>query len=584
MKHMKRLVALLLVVLLVMTTACSGNGGNSGTNSQSTNTSQSTNNSTGTNSTANTSQGTTSTAETSQGTEPAPSEGPEKWDLPITPNKVTLTCFSVLDGKASVSLSSMEENFTVQYYEELSNVHISFQHPSSATTTSEALNNMFVSGQLTDIIFNIQNATDGIDALIENGFILRLNEPIDKWGYYYNEVFKANPAFKASVMTYDGNIGHYATSRLDETTRYFESYVIRKDWLDTLGLAKPTTVQGWYEALTAIKNGDPNHNGQADELPFVSNSNEEMGVYRLSAMFGFNASYYKQMACSIFDDKVVFSSEAPGFTDYITTMNKWYAEGLLDPETFSTDAAGWKEKVLTDRAGSFYGKMNGGIGTLLGSYDYANGDPNFNLEPIQYPFTDAEGISYDFYSQEINDNGGAAISAQCKEVEAAVKYLDYMYSPEGQLMMDMGKEGYTYTVDDKGVAHYTDLITKAEGLSLVQAIAKYCIGGIMPRMVNDANYWDAVMSYDQQRMVWPTVRDSSTERKCPQHLKYSQEEQSRLNTLMADIETSYKEGVRDFITGNRPLSEIEAFRAQLKNMGLDEAVGIMQTSYDRFRS
>ena len=208
MKHTNRFIALLLVALLLMTTACSGNGGNSGTNSQSTNTSQSTNNSQSTNtSTANTSQGTESTADNS-GAEPAPSEGPEKWELPIAPDKVTLTCFSVLDGKASVSLSSMEENFTVQYYEELSNVHISFQHPSSATTITEALNNMFVSGQLTDIIFNIQSATDGIDALIENGFILRLNEPIDKWGYYYNEVFKANPAFKASVTTYDGNIGH----------------------------------------------------------------------------------------------------------------------------------------------------------------------------------------------------------------------------------------------------------------------------------------------------------------------------------------------------------------------------------------
>ena len=572
MKNMKRIIALAMVFLLLLTSACTGNQNSKADTSK-----------------AESSKAESSKADSSKADASTPSEtstpeeptGPEPYELPIVANKVTLTMFSVLDGKASVSLSSMEENFTVQYYEELSNVHIQFFHPSSATSLTEALNTMIASGEITDIIFNIQSATDGIDALISNGIILRLNELIDKWGYYYNKVFEENPGFKASVTTYDGNIGMYSTSRLDEPTRFFESYVVRKDWLDTLKIEKPTKVDEWYDMLTAIKTGDPNGNGQADELPFVSNSNEEMGIYRLSALFGFNSSYYKQMACSIFDGKVVFASEAPGFTDFVTTMNKWYAEGLLDPETFSTDAAGWKEKVLTDRAGSFYGKMNGGIGTLLGSYDYEKGDPNFNLEPMAYPIT-SEGKSFDFFSQEPCDNGGAAISAKCKEVEAAVKYLDYMYSPEGQIMMDMGKEGYTYEFDSNGVAHYTDLITKAEGLSLVQAIAKYCIGGIMPRMVNDKYYWDAVMSYDQQRMVYPTVKDSTRERKCPQSLKYSQEEQSRLNTLMADIESYYKEGMQGFVTGAKPLSEVEAFRAQLKTMGLDEAVAIMQAAYDRY--
>lgn len=565
MKHTQRILALLMALCLILVSACTGDENSSSQESSQQEASQ-----------------TTESSVTEDSTAP-PAEGPESYSMPISEETITLSLFSQLDSKASVSIGTMEDNYTMQYYESISGVHIQFFHPSSATSIGEALNVMISSGEYTDLIGSIMNASDGLDTLIENDVILRLNEYIDQYGYYLSQIFEEYPEFYTQVLTYEGNIGLYPTSRLDPSTRYFESFVIRQDWLDTLGLEKPTTVDEWYTVLKAFATQDPNGNGQNDELPFVGNSNEQMGVYRLGSLFGFNACFYKEYACSILDGKVTFAANAPQFEDYVTTMAQWYAEGLLDPEYASTDATSWQEKVLSDLGGCFYGKMNGGIGTLLGSYDYENRDPDFNLEPIGYAVTE-DGNSYDFYSQEIFDQGGIAISTACEHVKEAIQWMDYMYSEEGQIMCSFGEEGVTFEYDDQGVPHYTEMITDAENLSLVQAIAKYTMGGIAPRMVNDLYYWDAVMSFDQQRMVYDAVSVSTTERKVPQSLKYSMEDQDRLTMLMGDIQTYYQETLNAFIMGTKPISELQQFRDTLNSMGLEEAISIMQASYDSYIS
>lgn len=565
MKHTQRILALLMALCLILVSACTGDENSSSQESSQQEASQ-----------------TTESSVTEDSAAP-PAEGPESYSMPISEETITLSLFSQLDSKASVSIGTMEDNYTMQYYESISGVHIQFFHPSSATSIGEALNVMISSGEYTDLIGSIMNASDGLDTLIENDVILRLNEYIDQYGYYLSQIFEEYPEFYTQVLTYEGNIGLYPTSRLDPSTRYFESFVIRQDWLDTLGLEKPTTVDEWYTVLKAFATQDPNGNGQNDELPFVGNSNEQMGVYRLGSLFGFNACFYKEYACSILDGKVTFAANAPQFEDYVTTMAQWYAEGLLDPEYASTDATSWQEKVLSDLGGCFYGKMNGGIGTLLGSYDYENRDPDFNLEPIGYAVTE-DGNSYDFYSQEIFDQGGIAISTACEHVKEAIQWMDYMYSEEGQIMCSFGEEGVTFEYDDQGVPHYTEMITDAENLSLVQAIAKYTMGGIAPRMVNDLYYWDAVMSFDQQRMVYDAVSVSTTERKVPQSLKYSMEDQDRLTMLMGDIQTYYQETLNAFIMGTKPISELQQFRDTLNSMGLEEAISIMQASYDSYIS
>lgn len=504
--------------------------------------------------------------------------------MPISEEGTSLSIFVQLADKAAATLTSLDENLTMQYYEKLSGVDIEWQHPSNANTIGEAVNILLASGDLPDIVYNLTYGTENLDTLIENEMILDLTDLIPQYAPNLNKILEENPELRAQVTTYDGHIAMMPGLRLDESTRYFESLIIRDDWLKKLGLEMPTTIEEWYNVLSAIKNGDPNGNGEADELPFVANTNEEMGVYRLSSLWGFNGCFYKQYATSIRDGKIIFAVDAPEFDAWVAEMAKWYEEGLIDSEYVSTDATSWKEKVLTDRAGSFYGKMNGGIGTLLTSYDYETGDPDFSLTPVGYCVTE-DGKSYDFYSQEIFDNEGAAISTNCKDVETAMRWIDYMYSPEGQLMASFGVEGETFEYNEEGKPVYAGKVMEDNktGLGLTNAIAKYTLGGITPRMMNDTPYWEAVMTTEQQRLVYPTVSVSSTERRTPAHLRYSQDDAARLASLMSDIGTYYKENVNAFIMGTRSLDELADFKATLhEQMNLDEAIELMQAAYEAY--
>lgn len=504
--------------------------------------------------------------------------------MPISEGGASISVFCLLDGKASASLSSLKDNYTMQYYEKLSGVDVTWYHPSSAISIGEGVNLVLASDDLPDLIFAISEASESLDSLVEQGVILRLNELIPQYAPNLAAILEQYPEIVKQITTNDGNIALMPNLRLDPTTRYFESIIIRDDWLEKLGLEFPVTVDDWYTVLKAFKTMDPNGNGIDDELPFVGNTNEEMTVYRLSSFWGFNGCFYKQYATSIRDGKVVFAIDAPEFDDWVKTMAQWYSEGLIDPEYISSDATTWKEKVLTDRGGAFYGKMNGGIGTLLGSYNYEKGNPDFSLRPVSY-VTTPDGKSYDFYSNDIFDLGGAAVSANSKNVEVAMRWVDYLYSPEGQRMASFGVEGETYELDAEGKPYYAGLITAEEKLSRVQAIAKYSLGGIVPRMVNDSNYWNAVMATEQQREVYPTVSVSSTERKTPQHLTYPQEDEMELVRLMGDIGTFYRENLNAFIMGKRPLSELGAFKEDMHNrLKLDEAIALMQTAYDNYIS
>ncbi|MEG1516522.1 MAG: hypothetical protein RSD95_16665, partial [Clostridia bacterium] len=273
-------------------------------------------------------------------------------EMPITTQPLSLSAFCVLDGKAAVSLSSLDENLTMKHYEALSGIDIEWFHPSSASNISESVNLMLASGDLPDILFYITSASESIDSLINNGLILDLKDLIYENCPNLVALISQHPEILSQITTQEGHIGVLPALRLAESTRYFESFILREDWLKKLDLSAPTTTEEWYNVLSAFKNKDPNGNGIADELAFVGNTTEDMSVSRLASLWGFNACFYKQYATGIQDGKVTFAIDSPAFDTWVKEMAKWYAEGLIDMEYLSCDATTWKEKVLTDKAGA----------------------------------------------------------------------------------------------------------------------------------------------------------------------------------------------------------------------------------------
>src|SRR5690606_26912925 len=129
-------------------------------------------------------------------------------------------------------------------------------------------NLMIASGQLPDVIeYGWATAPKGADSLIKEGRIIRLNELIAEHAPNLTKVLDENPEYRKLVTTDEGNIYVMPFLLGDPSLSVVHGPIIREDWLKKVGLEQPKTIADWEAMLTAFRDGDPNGNGQKDEIP-----------------------------------------------------------------------------------------------------------------------------------------------------------------------------------------------------------------------------------------------------------------------------------------------------------------------------
>ena len=138
---------------------------------------------------------------------------------------------------------------------------------------------MLASGNYPDIIQWQHNNSyvGGVSQLYADGIIIELNDVIDKYMPNYKALLEANPHVAKTLMDSEGRYLYFTVinplnSNLEKVAVTWWGLMMRQDWLDNVGMEVPTTMDEWYEVLVAFKEGDPNGNGEADELPFDAGS------------------------------------------------------------------------------------------------------------------------------------------------------------------------------------------------------------------------------------------------------------------------------------------------------------------------
>ena len=92
--------------------------------------------------------------------------------------------------------------------------------------------------------------------------------------------------------------------------------------------------------LRAFKHGDPNGNGEADEIPLSFRTFGWLGVYPLFSSFGVDRQHHlgEEMGISIDRDdptRVIYVAASDAYRDGIEYFHGLYSEGLIDIEAFS---------------------------------------------------------------------------------------------------------------------------------------------------------------------------------------------------------------------------------------------------------
>lgn len=489
--------------------------------------------------------------------------------LPLTTDKsIKLTYWIPLNEQAKGMIQSYNDNAAIQELEKRTGVIVEFLHPPIGQEV-EQYKLLISSNDLPDMIEERGTALypGGGDKAIEDKAFIRLNELIEKYAPNYNHLRTSVEQIGKLTMTDAGNIWSFSMIQNFDAL-VWAGLIIRKDYLDDINMAPPTTIDEWYTTLTAMKK-----NGV--EIPLLF---PQTGVHYYGAIigsYGIGPEFFKE------NDVVKYGPYDPRFKDYLAEMNKWYSEGLIDKDFPSRDSKMIESLATSGKAGAWTGTS----GVEIERYIIAGqaGNPDYALYGCSYPKTlDGQKPAYRQVDWKVR-NYNAVITTACKYPELATQWMDYRYSEEGSLLFNYGLEDVSFRFKEDGrpdsIANEVLAKPEYEGMTWSSVMWKYKINdGAMNRM-NTATLDKLIPESQQARVEWG---ESATIDNVLPPLTLTAQEATEYNHIMNEVNTYKDTMILKFIIGAEPLDKFDEYIEQLKKLNIEKAIEIQQTAYERF--
>ncbi|MCU6709023.1 extracellular solute-binding protein [Paenibacillus sp. J5C_2022] len=230
----------------------------------------------------------------------------------------------------------------------------------------------------------------------------------------------------------------------------YASTWIRKDWLDHLNLEVPKTLDEFLAVAKAFTELDPDGNNQDDTYGVTGT-----GLLTFSAIFGAHGvgmpgtTYLKegQLTNSLYD---------PHMADAINYIKNMMDMGVVDPDILSYSGAEAADKLYEGKAGiSFVSFVY--LTSVANKPKVTALDPH--AEWIQIAPPAGPGGSYDG-SNDIGSTPGllslsSSLAEEPEKLDKIIEMLNYVATPEGELVVTLGEEGKHWEQNDEGVKKRT---------------------------------------------------------------------------------------------------------------------------------
>ncbi|WP_309118137.1 extracellular solute-binding protein [Paenibacillus sp.] len=400
----------------------------------------------------------------------------------------------------------------------------------------------------------------------ENVF-LNLNDYLDS-APNLAKFFEAYPEAKAVATGADGGIYTVPVVQGDAEGKGFNFiWYTRKDLMDRFGLKPPTTVDEFYEFLKAYKQNVP------DSYPLISNAIVgDTGLYTTFGRIftGIHGFFNLDPETNTY----AFAPYHPGYKDALVFLNKLYTEKLLDPEYSLLTQAQWEERILKGKSlVTYFWKAD--LETLQDKARQA-GTPDYELDAI--PMFAADGIRTYQFSRPVIGGVGRAVSANVKDKERAVRFLDYLVGEEGSNYLSLGIEGKTYTMVD-GQPVYLEEFGPSPFVPLRRD------WGVWYDMVTLDNAksraaWERGLSEKSKDI---NARYADAIHPAPKQIVKTQEELELEKSKLTNLNKFLEQKITEFVTGKTPIDDAsyQEFIDQTKKLGADELLNMYNAAYER---
>ncbi|WP_166240282.1 ABC transporter substrate-binding protein [Paenibacillus turpanensis] len=302
---------------------------------------------------------------------------------------------------------------------------------------------MVASGDYPDLVMPKGSAGKLVDA----GALIDLTELIDKhgpnikkvYGEYMNRLRWSNEDHSIYILPVTG-----------VNNKYFDAgggFQIQHRVLKELGYPKIETVKDYENAIrTYLKE----HPTDADGKPNIGMS-LNAGEWQI-LISTTNPAFLTTGAPDdgeMYIDQKTYEAKLhylrPEEKEYFRWLNHMYNTGLLDPESFIQKYDQYKAKIASGRV----------LGTIDQKWDYEQAEyvlkkeGKFDQTYARLPVTLNESYKdHSFQETGYLAGWGIGITKSAKDPVRLIKFLDYLASDEGQVLLNWGIEGVHYKVEN----------------------------------------------------------------------------------------------------------------------------------------
>ena len=331
-----------------------------------------------------------------------------------------------------------------------------------------------------------------------------------------------------------------------------EGMLIRKDWLEKLGLEVPLTLEEYLHVMKAFTERDPDGNGRNDTYgygAFIEINNFEEGLgRRFDPFFG---AFGTAGTWNLSKANPGLNIRNPAYYDALAFIKRMVDEKVIDPNwtSYGKDdfRAAWKQ--------GRFGIMREQNAAFAAENNYAPFDKNFpNGEWIVInPPIGPEGYqSVGVYTQAYRIYAVSNKAMAAGKGPAIARLLEWMSSDEGYFLLGWGQEGINF-------------VFGSDGVPTVQGIADPSKGFTQPEMQPYTQLRNMVYYNSEIELLarYPTYQ-APTSGKTMSALTVLRDMQNRpwtaniggdaLPAPNADLKRFYEQGVIEFLTGRRQLT------------------------------
>src|SRR5258708_8057116 len=150
------------------------------------------------------------------------------------------------------------------------------------------------------------------------------------------------------------------------------------------------------------------------------------------------------------------------------------------------------------------------------------------------------------------------------------------------MLFNFGVEGDTYTLVN-GYPTYTDKVMKDPKLAVQQSMARFTRSDFDGPFVQDKRYIEQYASLPEQQDSLKIWAEPSNDKLMPP-VTQTQDESKQFASIMNDITTLRDEAVIKAIVGQTSVAAWDKVVAQMKQIGISDAVKLRQAALERFKA